>query len=89
MGAGIGRQYPTERSVPGGFQPLRPSQSIHPLQPIPPLQPLQPIQPMHGTGPGQGFSFGDLHTMNLPGAPKLPPNPLADAAWRRRMNGPK
>jgi hypothetical protein len=34
-------------------------------------------------------AFGDLHTMNLPGAPKLPPNPLADAAWRRRMSGLK
>jgi hypothetical protein len=40
-------------------------------------------------GEDQGFSFGDLHTMNIPGAPKLPKNPFADAAWRRRMNGPK
>jgi hypothetical protein len=36
-----------------------------------------------------GAAFGDCRTMNLPGAPKLPPNAIADAAWRRRMNGPK
>jgi hypothetical protein len=69
-----------------GFQQIKP---IQPIQPIQPLQPIQPIQPMQGTGPGQGFSFGDLHTMNLPGAPRLPQNPFADAAWRRQMYGPK
>ena len=72
-----------------GFQPIKPIQPIQPIQPIRPLQPIQPIQPLRGMGAGQGFSFGDLHTMNLPGAPKLPQNPIADAAWRRQMYGPK
>jgi hypothetical protein len=50
---------------------------------------IQPIQPMPGIGAGQGFSFSDLHTMNLPGAPGLPQNPFADAAWWRQMYGSK
>jgi hypothetical protein len=61
-------------------------QTIRPIQPI---QPIQPTPAMPAMGAGHGFSFGDLHTMNLPGAPRLPLNPIADAAWRRRMNGPK
>jgi Amelogenin len=89
MGGGPIRQPAQPVHSTQGLQPIKPIKPIQPIQPIQPLQPIQPIQPMHGTGPGQGFSFGDLHTMNLPGAPKLPPNPIADLAWRRRMNGPK
>jgi hypothetical protein len=92
MGAGVGRQFP----APGlTTSEGRPSPSIKPLQPIQPIQPIQPLQPIQPTpampamGAGQGFSFGDLHTMNIPGAPKLPQNPYADAAWWRQMYGPK
>ena len=96
MGAVPGRQFPAPGlSSSQGLQPHRPSPAIkplQPLQPIPPIPPLRPIQPtpaMPAMGAGQGFSFGDLHTMNIPGAPKLPQNPHADAAWRRQMYWPK
>jgi hypothetical protein len=92
MGAVPGRQFPPPVITTSQGRPspsIKPLQPIQPIQPIQPFQPIQPIQPMPAMGAGRGFSFGDLHTMNLPGAPKLPPNPIADAAWRRRMNGPK
>jgi hypothetical protein len=60
-------------------QPMRSTHGFRPIQPIQPIQPLQPIQPiqtMHVTGPGQGFSFGDLHTMNIPGAPRTAAKPV-------------
>jgi hypothetical protein len=73
-----------------GIQPTVQSfQTIRPIPPIQPIQPIPPIQPMPAMGAGHGFSFGDLHTMNLPGAPRLPQNPYADAAWWRQMYGPK
>jgi len=66
-------------------QPLR----IQPVQPMRPPQAVQPIQPIRGTAAGEGFVFGNQRTMNVPGAPKLPQNPYADAAWRRQIYGPK
>jgi hypothetical protein len=62
---------------------------IKPVQPMHPVQAIQPIQPIRGMAADKGFVFGDLRTMNLPGAPRLPQNPYADAAWRRQIYGPK
>jgi len=62
---------------------------IRPVQPIHRLQAVQPIQPTSGRPPGEGFVFGNQRTMNVLGAPKLPQNPYADAAWRRQTYGPR
>jgi hypothetical protein len=73
----------------GGLNaPLR-IQPVQPVQPIQPIQAIQPIQPIRGMAADKGVVFGDLRTMNLPGAPRLPQNPYADAAWRRQIYGPK
>ena len=81
-------------NVIGGLNPpqqlrIQPAQPVQPVQPIQPIQAIQPIQPIRGMAADKGFVFGDLRTMNLPGAPRLPQNPYADAAWRRQIYGPK
>jgi hypothetical protein len=58
------------------------------MQPLQRTQPIQPLQPAHPMPAGGGFVSGNQRTMNVPGAPKLPNNPYADAAWRQQMYGP-
>jgi hypothetical protein len=59
------------------------------VQPLPPVaKPIQPIRPVPAGGPFT-HGIGNRKTLNMPGAPTLPNNPLADAAWRRGVYGPK
>ena len=43
-------------------------------QPVKPIKPLQPLAPKLGQPPAET----EQHTMPLPGAPLLPPNPFLD-----------
>jgi hypothetical protein len=62
---------------------------IRPIQPLPPI--VQPVQPIRRAPPGGPFTkgMGNRKTLQIPGAPTLPNNPYADAAWRRGVYGPK
>ena len=73
--------FPTQ-GVPGSDTPLaRKLRGLRQVQPLPPIaQPIQPIPALQTASP---FSGGNRKTLNIPGAPTLPDNPFADAAWRR------
>ena len=73
----------------GGNTPLaRQLRGLHQVQPLPPI--AQAIQPIRARPRGRTFTRGNRRTTTLvPGAPLLPDNPYADAAWRRAVYGPK
>jgi hypothetical protein len=63
---------------------------IQAVQPVQATQPTQPIQRLQAMPPGGPFTLGNHKTTTLvPGAPTLPQNPYANAAWRRQTFGPK
>ncbi len=85
---------PSQRSFPGSNEAFMgmnaPPLKVKPIPAMQPVQPVQPIQPMRATPAGGPFTGGNRKTTTLvPGAPRLPTNPYADAAWRRTVYRPK
>ena len=75
-GAVTGLNAPQQFKIPA-------MQATPALHATPAMSPT-PAMPAFG-----GFAFGNQRTTTLvPGAPRLPNNPYADAAWRRQTFGP-
>jgi hypothetical protein len=90
MGGTAGQKGLPGFGTKGAVTGLNAAQQFPAMQATPALQATRPMSPTPVMPALGGFALGNQRTTTLVrGAPRLPNNPYANAAWRRQTFGPK
>jgi hypothetical protein len=85
MGGTAGQKGLPGFGTKGAVTGLNAAQQFPAMQATPALQATRPMSPTPVMPALGGFALGNQRTTTLvPGAPRLPNNPYANAAWRRQ-----